>query len=65
MFISDWFDTTNLDHLRAYKHLVDTGCWPEGFIPDDVEIPAGWIVGIMAKLANAFVEMKLDDFTAP
>ena len=33
MLIQDWFDITNLDHLRAYKHLMDEGSWPEDFIP--------------------------------
>lgn len=34
--IVDWFNPFNVDHLRAYKILQDTGAWPKGFLPDFV-----------------------------
>ncbi len=59
MYLNDWFDVTNLIHLKAYKHLMDKGTWPKGFIPDNVERPSGWQVALMNKLSNAFIEIKL------
>ncbi len=63
MKFTDWFDIKNPEHIAAYKHLTtgNTGCWPEGFIPDDVEMTVNWAVWTAMELANAFVELKVDD----
>ena len=55
----DWFDITDMDHLRAYKHLMNVGSWPEGFIPDNVEMSMGWSIGIAGTMANAYINLKL------
>jgi len=59
MDIRDFFDEEHIEHIRAYKHLVNTGTWPEGFVPKDVMFESGWKETITAKLANKFVENKL------
>jgi len=52
----EWFDVNNFDHIKAYNHLLIHGCWPEDFLPEDIEIPNVWQVGLANKLANAYVE---------
>ena len=52
MTILEFFDPCNLDHLKAYRHLERTGCWPAGFVPEDITFPNCWqisLVGIMAS----------------
>ena len=60
MNIMEWFDPENIDHLKAYKHLMDTGMWPEGFIPDNIEIPVSWNTHLVYKMANLWVMNKLN-----
>jgi len=55
----DWFDITNADHLKAYKQLSIIGCWPENFIPHDIDMPMGWNISLLAKMANAYVNLKI------
>jgi uncharacterized protein YeaC (DUF1315 family) len=55
--IVDWFDVTNPEHVRAWHTLCETGCWPEGFVPESMKhdmVPC-WQVSIAYKLANAYV----------
>lgn len=56
-----WFDPSNIEHLKAYKHLQDTGCWPEGFRPKDLEMPANWQFLLISKIAEYFVRKTLRD----
>ena len=55
----DWFDVNNKDHLTAYRHLQGTGCWPKGFLPENIEIPNGWHVLLMSRLSDAWQNHKL------
>ena len=61
MTILEWFDPSNKDHLRGFKTLVDTGTWPEGFVPEDVSFPVLWHVTLMGVLANEYLEIKLKE----
>ena len=61
MYIFDWFDVNDMNHLMAYKHLQWTGLWPDGFLPDDVEYIPSWQVAIDHKLALAYVDEKLQN----
>ena len=61
MTIIEYFDPTNIEHLRAYDVLQRTGSWPRSFWRDHIEknmlvIPAGWSYGIASKLADAYVK---------
>ena len=55
MRIDEWFDPANIDHIKAYHILMNTGMWPAGFIPDGMEFIPGWNILIMNKLADAWV----------
>jgi hypothetical protein len=52
---AEWFDVNNIDHIRAYVHLRITGMWPEGFIPDNVEMGSIWQVDLMQKMAEEWM----------
>lgn len=52
----DFFNAHNPEHRAAYRHLEDAGYWPEGFIPDDVDMGPTWHVIALAKLAQAWLE---------
>lgn len=51
----EWFDPYNKGHVAAYRHLQNTGMWPEGFIPLGMEIPTYWSISVAAKLADAWI----------
>jgi len=53
----DWFDPYNMEHVSAYRHLERNGTWPEGFIPDDVEVRSDglWNIIIVGKMAQAWL----------
>jgi len=61
MNIIDWFDPDNIEHLQAYKHLMDTGFWPVGFLPEDVELRPAWSLTLFRILANKYMEEKLSE----
>jgi hypothetical protein len=56
----DWFDPFNKEHLRAYQHLNKKGFWPEGFIPDDVELDSLWLMSINHKMTLLWVQSRLE-----
>ena len=51
----EWFDPYNHNHTDALVYLQETGCWPEGFIPEEVELQGGWTRDLNRKLANAWI----------
>lgn len=52
--VEDWFDIYNPDHLRAYRHLIRTGMWPEGFIFENVECGRYWQVAMPQLFVDGF-----------
>lgn len=59
MNIVDWFDPDNIEHLKAYQHLAETGLWPKGFIPEDIKFPTSWCIMLNMRLASKYVESRL------
>ena len=59
MDIIEWFDPQNLEHVKAYKHLMDKGFWPKGFIPSEIEFFSTWQAGLAFKIARQYVIEKL------
>ena len=51
------FDPDNLEHLKAYKHLSETGRWPE-HIRFELSGPL-WHLDIQATMANKWVDSQL------
>lgn len=51
----EWFDPQNIEHVKAYAHLQNTGVWPEGFKPEKIYMEIGWQGIITSKLANAWI----------
>lgn len=61
LFIGDFIDLNNPEHLKAMDYLRQQGHWPVGFLPDDVE-PTDineQIVLTMFKVSNAYLDEKL------
>jgi len=61
MNIVDWFDPSNIEHLKAYKHLQDTGVWPEGFLPEDIEMLPLWSLLLSGKIVDVYLKEKLEN----
>lgn len=61
MKITEWFDPCVIDHVKAYRHLQNRGCWPQDFIPEGMTFPEGWHIIIAFKLANEWVKLILND----
>lgn len=57
--LTDWFDPHNMDHLKAYQHLRETGVWQEGFIPFYVVVDPYWQFSLAEKMAVAWIDHKL------
>jgi len=63
MSIVEYFDVQNIEHLKAYQHLQNTGSWPENFYDTmtelNIDIPIGWSLLLTSKLADAYINLKL------
>ena len=59
MNLLDWFDEDNIEHLKAYKHLMKTGLWPKDFIPEGITFPTNWCMMLNSKFASKYVELKI------
>lgn len=59
MDIVDFFNPHNIEHIKAYEHLDEEGCWPEGFISDDIEFSTGWNSLVESKMAKAWRYYKI------
>ena len=61
MNILEFFKCDDVKHLEALDHLENTGKFPEGFLPSDIERPppAGWYWRIYAKLGRKFLAQQL------
>ena len=59
IFITDWFDVNDINHLTAYEHLDNHGTWPDSFIPDYVVMTRNWQLELLSKLASAWVRKML------
>ena len=57
--IAKWFDPNNKEHLKAYNHLSKKGSWPEGFIPDNVELEGPWQYELTAIMAQCWSDYML------
>jgi hypothetical protein len=60
MKIEEFFDPYNIEHLKAWQHLEDTGFWPKDFIPKEIEMSSYWNYMLQSKMADAWVKWKLD-----
>ncbi len=54
MDILKFLNIYNIEHLKAYRILDKTGCWPEKFIPENVTFRAGWQIMLAGKMATAW-----------
>jgi hypothetical protein len=59
MFIHEYFDPKNLEHLEAYDQLERTGSWPVDFLPQHLTHCPDWKIYITDKIVNAYLEEKL------
>jgi len=65
MTIIEWFQPNDVEHIRAYKHLMDTGIWPMEVVPKELYWdtsfwPNCWQIGLAAKMADNWVSHILN-----
>ena len=53
--ILEWFDVYEPTHIDAFKELQRTGMWPVGFIPENIDFPNAWQIGLYGLLAEAYL----------
>ena len=63
VLITQWFNVYNREHIKAYKHLQETGMWPIDFIPENVVITSKWQIILMMKMVDAWVYSMLKNKT--
>lgn len=64
MKFEDFFDPSNIEHIKAYAHVEKTGAWPEGFIPIGVITSYIDVITAQSKLAHAYIEQSLNNPTS-
>lgn len=62
MTIVEFFDIHNTDHLVAWRHLSNTGNWPENFLPENIKFPILWQIEIRDKMVEAWIKDKFMDY---
>ena len=62
MTITEWFDPHNIEHIKAYHHLSETGFWPLNFVPDEIEVEICHQVNIIAKMGTCWVKLIFHQF---
>ena len=55
MRLDHWFDPYNYEHMKSYEYLCNNGHWPEGFIPEGMEMTMLWVAEIQAKMSQAWL----------
>jgi len=60
MYIGEWFDPHNIEHVEAWNCINVTGAWPEGFIPPNVCVYGMWQVVLAFKMADAWTKEALN-----
>lgn len=57
MTIVEFFDPEDTEHLKAYKHLEETGVWPEWFFEKlkGLEFSSAWYSSLAFKIARKFL----------
>lgn len=59
MKITEFFNPYNMEHIKAYKHLLTYGFWPERFLLANIEYSTGWQAVLAFKMADVWVEQVL------
>jgi hypothetical protein len=59
MTLYEWFDPSDKEHLRAFQVLNETGTWPKGFVPEDIDRGSPWRIAF--KIADYYVSKVLED----
>jgi len=64
MSIVDYFDPKNIEHIKAFKYMQDTGTWPKKFWKEmeavGVEFLGAWHSSLAFKIADVYVEEKME-----
>lgn len=58
MYFKDWIDIENPVHIEAIQHLMTKGAFPEGFVPQDVEMEMHWLPSLLGVLALKYIKEK-------
>jgi len=54
--VVEWFDPSKDDHMEAFKVLKESGQWPNGFIPEGLAFPDGWMGQLSEKVIAHLME---------
>ena len=61
--IVEYFDPYNMDHIRAFKYLMDNYRWPDLFWTEmmgkNIIISPSWQVRLASKMADEWVKHAL------
>ena len=61
MEITTFFDPYNKQHVQAYRILMDTGSWPEKFLPENITFTTAWQAKLALAIAEAWVNAVEND----
>ena len=59
--ITEWFDTDNLEHLKAFNNLIKKCYWPKDFLPKDIIMDDGWESLLQYRMAKKWIESKIEN----
>ena len=61
--VVEFFEPYNIEHLKAFEYLLDTGVWPKDFYEENLEgleFPNNWQIILLSEMANCWVTGCLD-----
>lgn len=63
MTATEYFNPEDIDHLQAYSYLSGHGEFPDGFLPDGVELKSGEQWAVAHKIAIHHINTVLENET--
>jgi len=59
MKFNEWFQPTNIEHIKAVHDALQTGTFQTGSIPDNVTRSPNWHIHATAAMANEFMKLAM------
>jgi hypothetical protein len=57
MFLEEFFDPKNIDHINAYVYRQEYGYWPKDFLTEDIEISNVSMMLLLHKFSDAYINL--------
>ena len=56
MDFNEWFDTSNINHIRAFEQMQIQGEWPMDTLPNGIIFKQGWFNIASYQIVDAYID---------